>query len=71
MKNKMGDKWYAGYYTSDTDEEELVAAKTKEVEEKILDDDGKEIVIELDKDELFQQEFEAATEEENYKYVIP
>ena len=50
---KLGDKWFAGYYTSESDEEEqLVSAKARE-EEKLLDDNGKEIIMELDADEMY------------------
>ena len=55
----MGDKWYAGYETSESDEDEkLINIKTKEKDDLLLDDDGKEIKMELDADEVYQQEFE-------------
>ena len=61
---QKGDRWNAGYETSESesgDDPGLIEIKTKE-NEIMLDDEGNELTLELDKDELYQQEFEAALE---------
>ena len=65
-----GDRWYAGYETSESDEDEqLINIKTKEKDELLLDDDGNEMKVELDADEIYQQQFEEATI--SRPYIIP
>ena len=66
----MGDRWYAGYETSESDEDDqLISIKTKEKDELLLDDDGNEMKVELDADEIYQQQFEEATIPR--PYIIP
>ena len=71
IKESMGDKFYLGYDTSDSEvEDEDNVYEEKEAEEIEYDDNGNPIKVVIDDEELQQRKLEKAIIEDNYKYVI-